>query len=152
MREETCWRDTITGLELKCNIAASSTSAVAGAAPVTSTSTSELGGYAKASVGRQRLNIERFGGKWQVWFTGTSNGVCDVTIASGGAISGTCTNNYGMDFGIAGSVAANGTATFNLTEGGTSGPGFSGSFESPLKIAGTWSAGTDNGTWYMLHL
>lgn len=152
VKEYTCWRDTVTGLELKCNVSSTTTAVGADAAVTKSSSTWETGGFSVASTGRQKLNAERYAGKWQVWFTGTSEGICDVRIDTGGAISGNCTNNYGQGFGIAGSVAANGTAKFNLTESGASGPGFSGSFESPLKIAGTWSAGTDNGTWYMLHL
>lgn len=152
VRELTCWRDAVTGLELKCNGSSTATPTRAGAAVTKRSFSWELGGFASGATGRQEANIERYAGKWQVWFTGTSNGICDVRIDTAGAISGACTNNYGLGFGIAGSVSANGTAKFNLTDSGTSGPGFSGSFESPLKIAGSWSAGTDNGTWYMLHL
>lgn len=152
LREETCWRDTITGLELKCNVASTNTPLDATVAVTKQTSSWELGGYAQASTGRQKLNVERFAGKWQVWFKGTNEGVCAVDIAKTGAVSGTCNDRFGFGFGLGGTVDAQGTAKFSLTSDGLGGPGFSGSFESPLKISGTWSAGTDNGTWYMLHL
>ena len=150
--QETCWRDTITGLDLKCDLASTNTPADTTKAPTRQASTRELSGYAQAATGRQQLNVERFAGKWQVWFTGTSDGVCSVSITKTGGVSGTCANNFGFDFDIVGTVDPQGTAKFNLRDVSATGPGFSGRFESPLKISGTWSAGTDSGTWYMLHL
>lgn len=150
--QETCWRDTITGFNLKCDLASTNTPVDIAKVPTKQASTTELGGYAQAATGRQKLNVERFAGRWQVWFTGTSNGICSVIITKTGGVSGTCNNNFGFGFDIAGTVDPRGTAQFNLRDIGATGPGFSGSFESPLKISGTWSAGTDNGTWYMLHL
>ena len=152
LREETCWRDTITGLDLKCNVAITNTPLDATVAVTKRALSWELGGYAQASTGRQKLNVERFAGKWQVWFKGTNEGVCAVDITTTGTVSGTCNDSFGFGFGLGGTVDAQGTAKFSLTSAGLGGPGFSGSFESPLKISGTWSAGTDNGTWYMLHL
>ena len=150
--QETCWRDTITGLDLKCDLSSTNTPVDTTKAITKQASTRELGGYAQAATGRQKLNVERFAGKWQVWFKGTTDGVCAVFISKTGGVSGTCNNSFGLGFDIAGTVDPQGTAQFNLRDISATGPGFSGSFESPLKISGTWSAGTDNGTWYMLHL
>jgi len=149
--ESTCWRDTVTGINVKCENA-STTTPNAGGAGYKDTSSIELGGYLQASSGLRKDNIERFAGKWQTWYSGQENGICDVQIADAGTISGTCYDNSGYQFGINGTVDARGVATFNLQTGGFAGPVFSGSFESPLKIAGTWSMGSENGTWYMLHL
>lgn len=149
---QTCWRDTVTGVELKCDIVGTTTP-VDPAKPVRTRSfNSELAGYAQAATGRQKLNVERFTGVWQVWFTGTAEGICSVRIASNGVVNGRCNNNYNIVFDIAGTVDAQGVASFSLVGNGISGPGFTGSFESPLKIAGTWAAGDDKGTWYMLHM
>jgi hypothetical protein len=149
---ETCWRDTITGLDVKCELASTNTPVDITKVPTKQAMTTELGGYAQAATGRQKLNVERYAGRWQVWFTGTADGTCSVFITKTGGISGACNNNFGLNFDIAGTVDPRGTAQFNLRDLGATGPGFSGSFESPLKISGTWSAGTDSGTWYMLHL
>lgn len=152
VNEETCWRDTISGLELKCNVTTTTTSTGATTSVTKQTSTTELGGYAQAATGRQKLNVERFAGKWEVWFTGTADGGCSVNILASGAVTGSCHNRLGNNFDIVGTVDAAGVASFHLSSYGMSGAGFSGTFESPLKIAGTWSAGSDQGTWYMLHL
>ncbi len=150
--DDTCWRDTITGLELKCNTTSTATSIGATTSVTKQTGTTELGGYAQAATGRQKLNVERFAGKWEVWFTGTTDGGCSVKILASGAVNGSCRNRLGNTFDIAGTVDAGGVANFSLSSYGMNGAGFSGTFESPLKIAGTWSVGSDQGTWYMLHL
>lgn len=149
---KTCWRDTVTGINVKCDYTYVRTLPEATQAASTSKWQEELVGFAHAASGRQKLNVERFVGTWQVWFQGSADGTCAVKIDTAGSVAGRCENNYGIPFEIVGSVDAQGVARFGLSGNGVSGPGFSGSFESPLKIAGTWTAGTDSGTWYMLHM
>ena len=152
LNNETCWRDTVTGIDLKCNVTSVSTPTDTANPVRTQTSTLELGGYAQTSTGRQKINIERFAGPWEVTFKGTADGVCTVKIDRAGSVDGACHNNFGIDFAIAGSVDNQGVARFNLAGEGLSGPAFSGNFESPQKIAGTWKVGSDNGTWSMLRM
>lgn len=149
VRTATCWRDTATGIQVKCENKDVGTPNNPEQRSFTQTIVSELRGYAHTATGRQHLSVNRFDGDWQVWFKGSSDGICTVRIVDGAA-TGNCSNNYGIGFGITGSVDAQGVARFGLT-GGLAGNGFSGTFESPLKISGTWSAGTDSGTWYMTH-
>lgn len=149
VRELTCWRDTVTGVELKCNSSNTGTSVGADATLTKSTYGWELGGFESASTGRQNRNLQRFAGDWRVLFTGTTDGVCEVNIVPAGGASGTCEDRDRDSFRVFGFVEATGRVRLYMT-GNTSAKGFTGSAESPLKIGGGWEFGTQNGSWYMV--
>ena len=52
---------------------------------------------------------------------------------------------------IAGTIDAEGVATFHLQADSVSGPTFTGKFPSPLDVSGVWSSPGFAGTWQMTH-
>lgn len=147
----TCWRDTVTGYTVKCDMTNNYTPSGSSTGQQYKVA-QELIGYAHALSGRQKLNVERFAGKWQATYTGAHSSLCAVDISAAGVISGLCFDVFGTSWDITGTVDAQGVTSFNLISGGSSGSNFSGTLVSPLKVAGTWRIGSDNGTWSMLHL
>ncbi|GJI91714.1 hypothetical protein [Duganella hordei] len=146
--ESTIWRDSVTRRVVKENY--SSTSTTAQGKVSSYTAAIELQGYADAKRGRQSLNVERFAGPWSGSYSGSYSGSCSGQISTDGVLDAAC---GGGQFSIHGSVDARGQVTFSLSSGGVSGPVFSGSFESPLTINGTWSAGAGvSGNWTLNHL
>jgi hypothetical protein len=111
-----------------------------------SDSSLELIGYAHAASGRQKLNVERFGGPWQGTFSGTYNGTCSGEIWSDGTLDAFCGG-----FNVHGKIDANGKINFSQSDAGR--PAFSSTSSTPLKLEGTWQDGSGgSGTWTMNHL
>jgi len=146
--ESTSWLDTNSRRLIKTSNIRTSTSA---SGKVGSSSTvAELQGYAQAGSGRSLLNVQRFAGGWSGSYAGPYSGSCTGQISPDGVLDASC---GGGQFTLHGLIDANGNVTFSLSAGGGSGPSFSGKFDSPLSIQGTWSMpGGGAGTWQLNHI
>lgn len=146
--ESTSWLDTISGRRIKTSTSRIHTTQ--SGRVDTSSFVTELQGYAQAGTGRSLLNVQRFAGDWTGSFAGPDNGSCTGQVSLDGVLDASCA---GGQFTIHGLIDAYGNVTFSLSAGGSTGPSFSGRFDSPLSIHGTWSKpGGGTGTWQLSHL
>jgi hypothetical protein len=113
--------------------------------------TTELAGYTHAASGRQKANLQRYAGAWSGAYAGGGSGNCNMVISDAGRVSGQCGGAGSSAMTIAGTIDAQGVATFNLQADGVAGPVFSGTFASPLAVTGIWSSPGFTGTWQMTH-
>ncbi|MCE3265226.1 MAG: hypothetical protein K0R43_4305 [Pseudoduganella sp.] len=149
-REITCWFDPQLNVELKCEGASTRTSKSTGKVLFSWTNASALQGYSSAKARRQFDTVSRFAGEWSGGYSGSGipATVCTVTIDTSGGFQGKCGT-----ITVAGTIAADGTMTFKLSEFGQTGPAFTGKFESPLSIKGTFTVpGGSGGTWTLVHM
>jgi len=119
-------------------------------ATLTEQHTTQLVGYNAGKTRGQRLNVERFAGPWSGSYSGSYSGNCSGEIYTDGRLDASC---GGGAFAVHGTIDASGKINFALSAGGQTGPVFSGQFDSPLTITGTWTSGDGgSGTWTLNHL
>ena len=146
--ETTAWFDVDSHRPIKSDTTRTTTSPAGKVS--TSDTIAELQGYAQAATGRSLLNVQRFAGGWTGSYAGPYSGSCSGQISHDGVLDASCGNGQ---FTLHGLVDADGNVNFSLSAGGSSGPTFSGKFDSPLSIQGTWSIpGGSAGTWQLSHL
>jgi hypothetical protein len=147
--ERTCWFDPELNVELKCEGTSTATSKLTGKV-TNSTSAMELQGYSSAKARRQYDAVSRFAGEWSGGYSGAGlpTAVCVVNIDVSGGFKGNCGS-----ITIGGTITADGTMSFRLSEFGLTGPTFTGKFDNPLTIKGTFSIqGGSGGTWTLVHM
>lgn len=145
----TCWVDTALGRTVKCQDTNVYTPVIG--TPVSRSRVFVLEGYSAAGLSSVPT-VARFAGNWTGSYTGnpgTSNvGTCSsLTVSIGGAITGSCTDNFAGAFTVTGTVNTAGTASLTASTGVT----FSGTL-STISGSGTW-IGVPNGggTWTASH-
>ncbi|RFP09956.1 MULTISPECIES: hypothetical protein [unclassified Duganella] len=147
-RESTSWVESSSNRAIKNSVVL--TSVTAAGKRTSHSTTLELQGYAQAKTGRAMLNVERFSGPWSGTFSGTYSGRCSGQVSTAGVLDASC---GGGQFAVHGNIDANGNVAFSLNVGSSAGPTFSGKFDTPLSIQGSWSAPDgSSGTWQLNHL
>lgn len=147
VEESTNWLDTDSRRLIKTSGTQSYTSTTGDV--TLSSDAAELQGYAQAATGRRLLNVQRFAGDWTGSFAGPDSGTCIGQVSPDGVLDASCAGGL---FTIHGLIDADGNVTYSLSAGGSTGPSFSGKFDSPLSVHGTWSRpGGGTGTWQLTH-
>jgi hypothetical protein len=140
--ENTCWRDTATGQNVKCTGTNTYTPRAAGAAGTSYTYNEDLIGYANSMAGAQKPVVERFAGSW--WGSYKSpDGVylsqCSILIYPDASVGGSCGNmEGGWPALVRGTIDASGNMTFTLSsQDGQPIPALSVTRTSMLSFTGT---------------
>jgi hypothetical protein len=140
-----CWRDVVSGMDVKCTRDQVATNAVG-----TSTSTSEteeLVGYAVGATRKRKDAVERFAGEWVPAYSPLNLRDCRMQIGAAGEITGQCTSGYAM-FGhdITGKIDAGGNFDVRVSTDFSGEARFHGKADSPMLLKGPASnlVGTDD--------
>lgn len=142
----TCWRDTLLGRIVKCNVTQSTRPQDAAEFREESASTFELVGYSLYQHPLRLPAVSQFAGNWILHYSGAYNGICpSIRIALDGTISGECPLTSAS--GIQGSIKSTGEFSFATAGGAT----FTGLLRNPVEGNGTWSTPASGGSWSISH-
>lgn len=140
-----CWRDTVSGMDVKCTRDRTTINS-AGVSTVT-TETEELVGYAVGATGQRKDAVERFAGEWTPAYSPLNLRDCRMQIGAAGEIVGICTSGYAM-FGhdITGKIDAAGNFDIRVSTDSNGEARFHGKANSPMELKGPASnlVGTDD--------
>ena len=138
----TCWYSVARGVMVRCDTVSQSGTT---AESTTTEVLTSAGGPTRASEGNVHA---RFQGPWYVSYSGASSGVCgSLAISSNGTVSGSCVPVGGAAFTVNGTVDVNGVVNVTWPGGGM----LTGTLTAPYEGSGTWSEGTNSGTWTARH-
>jgi len=103
--------------------------------------------FAAVFIGDGSQNV--FAGNYSGTFAGGDSGTWTVTVGTDGSVSGSATDNVN-NFNVSGTVSESGGGNLSLASGTASGATWSGGFYpngSLNACSGTWTSGTETGTW-----
>ena len=139
VNDVTCWRDVVSGMNVRCIADISTTPSGLNATTTKATRTDELLGYATAATGRRRDVVERFAGTWtDVMLQSTTASECVFDIGAAGKFDATCRsifNGY-ITVPISGSVNVSGELSLTID-----GQDFTGKGADGLQFSGQSKAG-----------
>ncbi|OFA04100.1 hypothetical protein DUGA2_23710 [Duganella sp. HH101] len=139
VNDVSCWRDVVSGMNVKCVADISTTPSGANGATTKATRTDELLGYATAATGRRKDVVERFAGTWtDVMLQSTTANDCVFDIGATGKFNATCSSivSGNITVPISGSVNASGELSLTID-----GQDFSGKGADGLQFSGQSKAG-----------
>lgn len=145
-----CWRDTVSGMDVKCTRDRVVTAA--SGASTTTTETEELVGYAVGATRQRKDAVERFAGSWAPAYLSLDFRSCHMQIGAAGDIVGSCDSRYwagGND--ITGTIDAAGNFDIRIPTNFGSVARFHGKADSPMMFKGPVSNLVGIDDWSFTH-
>jgi hypothetical protein len=132
-----CWYDKQLHVVLGCAQSTNSNGAL-------TYTTVTLKGIDVNSYSNSYRSAERFAGQWNLSYTGSNSGTCQITSSNVGVISGSCSGGTTLS----GVVDRSGDLSINISTGAL----ITGKLNNPLAGNGSWVNSGASGLWTAVHL
>lgn len=153
-RSGTCWRDVVSGMNVKCSIDTTVPPGTTG--DVNGSVTDELVGYSTAATGKRKVGTERFAGSWTDEYTSDEPVSCRIFIDATGTMSGSCSSRSfpEVDLPVNGRVDAAGNVDFTVKS--SFGPTYITHYKGTATDTATMTGTSDflpdhSGRWKLVH-